>query len=365
MSDENPNSIASKRRKCESINIIKHVSERLSELKKLYNDINTRKSEMLIHQLLPNHIRRRAMSHNPKRLPRRYRDAHINQMKKSGLENKPKKRPSRKYRRKPSNLMKEYNRRKQRNVWLETHIWHAKRFKMMNLWGYKVPYCSTNKRFRASYKAIKSHCMVQDISYHPCIEITGEQAVLTDRFSKITSKECGLTLTAKCYLKGTREGQIYIFKKDSYPYKAIAPVSFLWQQSEGTKKTIWMFVHPSAYNELLKELIDLFEAKSDQVLKSTLTRNPRYTNTSLDVHILELKDTLNRFRLHGPFSTSVLTKTFTIADYSYDSWFKNHVENNPSYKESHDEQNKIWEQLKISKSTFEYQTNGVLGKSLC
>ena len=361
MSKENGESMADKKRKSETINIIRHVGDRLTELKKLYNDVNTRKSEMLIHQLLPNHIRRRGMSHNPKRLPKRYRAAHINQMQKSGLENKPKKRPSRKYRRRPVNLMNEYKRRKMKNVWLETHIWHAKRFKMKDMWGYKIPYASTNKRYRASYKAIKSHCLIQDISYYSCIEVSGDLQILTEKFSKITSKDCGLTLTAKCYLNGTREGQVTVFKKNSYPFNAIAPISFIWKQSEEARKTIWIFVHPSAYNELLKELIELFEAVSDENLKSTLIRNPKYLNSALNVEILELKDTLNRFRLTGPFSNAVITKTFNMANKNQETWLKKYINDDLSFEAVFDQQVAIYDNLRNTNSSFEYQTNGVLG----
>ncbi|KAL7037261.1 hypothetical protein ACKWTF_009141 [Chironomus riparius] len=360
MSKENGESMADKKRKSETINIIRHVGDRLTELKKIYNDVNTRKSEMLIHQLLPNHIRRRGMSHNPKRLPKRYRAAHINQMQKSGLENKPKKRPSRKYRRRPANLMKEYCRRKLKNVWLETHIWHAKRFKMKDLWGYKVPYSSTNKRYRASYKAIKSHCLIQDISYYSCIEVTGELPILTERLSKIASKDCGLTLTAKCYLNGTREGQATVFKKDSYPYNAIAQISFIWKQNDESRKTIWIFVHPSAHEELLKELIELFETVSVQNLKSTLIRNPKYLNSAINVEIIELKDTLNRYRLTGPFSNSVITKTFSMADKNQNTWLKTYINDNPHYAASYEQQVAIYDSLRNTSSAFEYQTSGVL-----
>ena len=157
--------------------IIQNVAGRIKSINSLYNDIVTTKSEMLLHQMLPNHMRRRAMSHNPKRLPLKYRQIHTNQMAKSGPSGK-KKRPSRKYRRKPSNLLKEYLRRKQKNVWLETHIWHAKRYHMKDLWGYKVPYAPTDKRYRASYKAAANHCLVQDISFISGIEVHGPSEVL-------------------------------------------------------------------------------------------------------------------------------------------------------------------------------------------
>lgn len=180
----------------EGVAIVEHVFSRIREIKRLYNDIVTTKADMLVHQMLPNHMRRRAMSHNPKRLPLKYRQIHINQMAKSG-PNVKKRRPSRKYRRKPSNLTKEYVRRQQKNIWLETHVWHAKRYHIKELWGYKIPFAPTDKRYRASYKAAANHCLIQDVSFLSAIEITGPLDVLKEKFSKITSQDCGLTLMAR------------------------------------------------------------------------------------------------------------------------------------------------------------------------
>lgn len=195
-----------------SINVVNHVSSRIRELRKIYNDVATKKSEMLIHQKLPNFMRRRAMSHNPKRLPAKYRKIHKSQMAKSGLEDKTKKRPSRKYRRKPNNLLKEYTRRSKANVWLETHIWHSKRFKMKNIWGYRIPYTPTDKRYKASYRAAIRHCLLQDISFYPCIELSGSFDELKKGLMRIINKNEMPTITAKCYLSGLREGKCIVFK---------------------------------------------------------------------------------------------------------------------------------------------------------
>ena len=82
------------------------------------------------------------------------------------------KRPSRKHRRRPKNLLQEYIRRQKTKVWLETHIWHAKRFKMTEKWGYKIPYQPTNKSARASYRATQHHCqMIVCKPIHPLIRI--------------------------------------------------------------------------------------------------------------------------------------------------------------------------------------------------
>jgi len=82
----------------------------------------------LAFQHVPKHMRRRAVSHNIKRLPKRLHGIHRSQVEKSSgrLVKKPK-RPSRKYRRRKSNLLEEYNRRQRDYKWLETHMWHAKR----------------------------------------------------------------------------------------------------------------------------------------------------------------------------------------------------------------------------------------------
>jgi ribonuclease P/MRP protein subunit POP1 len=195
----------------DSINVVNHVSGRIRELRKIYNDVATKKSEMLIHQMLPNFMRRRAMSHNPKRLPAKYRQIHKSQMAKSGLEDQTKKRPSRKYRRKPNNLFKEYARRTKSNIWLETHIWHAKRFKMKKMWGYKVPFTPNDKRYKASYRAAVKHCLLQDISFYRCIEVSGPFEVLKEGFSRIINNDEMPTITAKCFVNGTREGKCTVF----------------------------------------------------------------------------------------------------------------------------------------------------------
>lgn len=343
------------------LNIVNHVSGRIKELKKLYNDIAMRKkSEMLIHQKLPNHMRRRAMSHNPKRIPYKYRQIHISQMSKSGLnkDNGIKKRPSRKYRRKPSNLLKEYNRRKQKNVWLETHIWHAKRFKIKNLWGYKIPFTPNDKRYRASYRAIKSHCLIQDISYYGCIEISGPIDELKRHFSRVIAKDVLPSITALCYINGSREGSADIFKIDKYPYNAISNIKFIWKpHNESDKKTIWIFSHPAAYQDILSELTLLFQVKLEN--NSTLSRNKKYENG--DITLIELKDTLNRFRLSGSRSNFVLSKAFKVVDELQENWLEKLFNESQVYKEAHKKQKEIWKNLKNSS---EFPIHCVLGLNI-
>jgi ribonuclease P/MRP protein subunit POP1 len=200
---------------------------------------------------------------------------------------------------------------------------------------------------------------------------------------KLTNKECGLTFGAKAFLDGMREGSVMLFHQNTFPYGAIGVVNFLWKPSEEIKsdnmeisetRTLWMWVHPAFYQELLDELILLFnftavknEADTDlnkaachesfaenavtsdskiseettalpakkkckpvkvsqkerklDIEKTKLeTRNipfirtPKYCSDNGSVKMVLLKDTLNRFRLTGPLSQAVLLESLHIAN---------------------------------------------------
>ena len=71
------------------------------------------------------------------------------------------KRPSRRHRRRPGNLLEEYSRRSRNSVWLETHIWHAKRFHMSTQWGYRIPLHPNDKGVRAAYRGATNFCIMR------------------------------------------------------------------------------------------------------------------------------------------------------------------------------------------------------------
>ena len=72
----------------------------------------------------------------------------------------PTKNRSRRHRRRASNLLAEYARRKRRHVWLETHIWHAKRFHMIERWGYKIPHYPNDRGTRSAYRDAMKRCVL-------------------------------------------------------------------------------------------------------------------------------------------------------------------------------------------------------------
>ncbi|RZF37108.1 hypothetical protein LSTR_LSTR013804 [Laodelphax striatellus] len=275
-------------------------------------------------------MQRRVMSHNPKRLPRRLREAHIDMQLKSGIPNIVKT-PRRKYRRLPQNPLPGYNRRQRRFVWLETHIWHAKRFHMVEKWGYKLANFPNDKSFRACYRACKEHCLLQDISYFSCIEIFGELDNILKGLNQLTSTECGLTFGAKCSLQGTRECSTTVFRMREYPNGVIGSVKFMWKPpGNDSRRTLWVWCHAAYYSELFDELVKVFSLKNigdceemdvdcdanekSESENSLVSKIPKYSSTEFDVTVSQLKDTLNRFRLTGPLSQPILTDLLRVID---------------------------------------------------
>ncbi|XP_034089279.1 ribonucleases P/MRP protein subunit POP1 isoform X2 [Gymnodraco acuticeps] len=210
---------------------------------------------------LPKHMRRRAMSHNTKRLPCRLREV-ANRMRERSLQAGPKKkkeqakRKSRKARRRHGNLLLEFNRRQRKNIWLETHIWHAKRFHMVKKWGYCLGNKPTYKCYRSCHRAMSGHCLLQDLSYYCCIELRGEEEKLLASLSQLTGKETGPTFAAALCLSGRRQGSVVVYRAGQYPTQPLGPVTFLWRprSQELTNRQLWIWAHPTIKQDLLLEL---------------------------------------------------------------------------------------------------------------
>ncbi|XP_011883523.1 PREDICTED: ribonucleases P/MRP protein subunit POP1 [Vollenhovia emeryi] len=298
------------------VSIMNFVSSRAHEISAMTSLIEHPKQNRLIFQKLPVYMRRRVMSHNVKRVPRRLREAHLAQMKKS--EDTKNLKPSRKCRRRTRNLHSEFNRRQCNKVWLETHIWHAKRFHMIDKWGYRIASHPNDKCFRANYRAAAKYCLLQDISYYTCVEITGRESLLKTTL-RAHCNPSTLTFAAKRYISGHREGTLMFFKKDGYPRFPIGNVSFIWQpiksDNQTDVKTIWIWVHPAFYEDFLSEIMSSFEFKRNNAEQDAANAihspNHLYTNDA-GCKMIVLRNVLNRFRLSGPLTLNVLMKALRL-----------------------------------------------------
>ena len=140
------------------IKIQDFVESRKKELSKFQDILKNKFTTKHGHQLLPHHMRRRQMSHNPFRIPRLFRVSNLTVNVKSKC---------RKHKRKLMNLKKSLIRRARRQNWLEGHLWLAKRFFMKKyLDTYTIPYKRRDKGKRACYKYWEHYSVIHDMSYY-------------------------------------------------------------------------------------------------------------------------------------------------------------------------------------------------------
>ncbi|GAA5912659.1 hypothetical protein JCM6882_004704 [Rhodosporidiobolus microsporus] len=185
-------------------------------------------------QSLPRHLRRRAASHNIRRLPLRLRKRALAEVPKDAA--KPK-RVSRKMlgrhrlRKKPGLKTQMFLRRQQKKIWLETHVWHAKRMHMTEIWGHRLAEKPTAKAFRSSYRASQHGALVHDASYFQYFELEGPFDDLQKVLERVCDPAAALP-SSKRYSSGAREysTDVYDFTA-THPYGLLGPVTFIWKPS--------------------------------------------------------------------------------------------------------------------------------------
>ncbi|ESP05473.1 hypothetical protein LOTGIDRAFT_228048 [Lottia gigantea] len=347
------------------IKVYRFAESRASEINALLQNIHHIGGNRVIFQKLPRHLRRRAMSHNIKRLPRRLREAALIEYK-----NRPEtgtKRPSRKHRRRPKNLLADYVRRQRRVKWLETHIWHAKRFHMTEKWGYKLPVRPTDRSYRACYRATVNHCLLQDVSYECCIEICGYEDVIIQCFSHLLTNQTGSTIGGAAVIKGNRQGQNMLYSYEQYPEQAVGQVSFLWNpeviSQQNKLRQVWLWCHPSCYSAIWYEITNAFQSENLLMESVKMTENCLYDKQVKigETIITSLKDNLVKFRLTGPLSHTILIDSLKPAQVGgincQDSWWQKYYKSKAKQSKG---QVALWKELQGCQSPAEVPPRMIL-----
>lgn len=169
------------------LDVTQHLKDRASEIvfvqrrMKEFEQQATRRA----WQLLPRHARRRAASHNVLRLPSRLRAKGRIELKSSSTEAKtrsqirkrlPNHPLSRSLARKEE-LLSRTSGRSGKTCWLETHLYHAKRFRMSRSefdgprWGLVLPEEPSMKGKKTDWRAATSGCAIFDASWEEWIRI--------------------------------------------------------------------------------------------------------------------------------------------------------------------------------------------------
>lgn len=218
-----------------------------------------------------------------------------------------------------------------------------------------------------------------------CIELKGPYDRIVDGLMHHVNQECGRTFKANCYRRGTREGSIFVYKRDAYPYEAIGLVSFIWDtRIEDESRALWIWAEPLIYKQLADEFKITFNLKQDDVLEdgppvfkkpklvkridscskntTDYVQTPYFINGAMKMTLL--KGTLNRLRLTGPLSNSVLSRLLYPASlvdsnsFNEDNWWSLHLNN---FKNSTCIQDELWKSFGGANRPESYPPNCVIG----
>ncbi|TIB11134.1 hypothetical protein E3P92_02980 [Wallemia ichthyophaga] len=304
-----------------AINVEDHVKARQFEIKALFKAMDSAKSASSTRafQSLPRHLRRRAASHNPMRVPLRLREKALAELSAPGdvskLRRKRRKLLRTRMKKQQSSASRTATLRKRQTnkSWLETHIWHAKRMKMANLWGYRVARHPTEKSFRPSIRAARQGCIVHDASYTSLIQLSANQDDILRVLTAVLDR-AGESPSSRRYIFGTREMHSYIYQLNAYPSAIIAPISLIWHPADGVrdKRSVWLRCHPSASAKVLETLQIAARggAGDAEMCGDAEGATSPYPSA---VTILNLTGHVNTFDLYGPHSSQVLAGAFKLA----------------------------------------------------
>ncbi|KAH8554274.1 NUC188 domain-containing protein [Umbelopsis sp. PMI_123] len=321
------------------IDVVDFIQARAFEINAMESSIKNASGALnqLAFQSLPRGLRRRAASHNIKRIPVKLREKAKAEM----LKGSPPKRsgpPSRRKKRRAATIVEEYLRRQCKKRWLETHIWHAKRMHMKDIWGYRLAEFPNEKSIRATYRASSHLSILHDASYMACVELKGTGDEIARVLAPITDLSLP-SVASQRYNKGHRLGHTTLFHYMSYPQKAVCPITFLWQQHPPTALSkLWLWIHPAAFDEAW-ECLKVAQEK---------------TQNENTVVVTDLRDEILLFQLTGPRSTALLHAVLDTAQVNTNVHNGTNRSNTPKAE-------KVWSSLKHLRSSTSLPAGAVLG----
>ncbi|KIY71524.1 POP1-domain-containing protein [Cylindrobasidium torrendii FP15055 ss-10] len=292
------------------LNAEKFVEARQYEVKAMANAIKSAHNGAThrVWQTLPRHLRRRAASHDVRRVPARLRAKAVAEM--DAKPPPPKHKPKR-GKNKQISKTEEYLKRQRDKTWLETHKWHAKRMKMETKWGYRIAMHTSDKSFRSSHRAAVHGAIIHDASYESVIEMSGQLKVLTailDMCMDLQEVKPG----APRYTAGSRAYRGHLYKPGTYPYDLVALVTILWRPPVDTKgkqpahkdedavRQLWIRAHPATFDAVF----DALQTSATKVLQ--MFKSGSAVEGPVDVELVDMRGQLNIYDIMGPKSSQVL-----------------------------------------------------------
>ncbi|KAK8210392.1 Ribonucleases P/MRP protein subunit pop1 [Zalaria obscura] len=205
-----------------------------------------------------------------------------------------------------------FKKRQINKTWLPTHLFHTKRAHLTPplepLWRFAMPLTPSVKSYRPTHRASRHRgAMAWDTSYMSTIGLEGVEKSIEGLLRGLcvgsgSTHDSTWGARGQKWRNGTRVWQGWLYERDGYPAKRIAPATVIWRAQEksenetmpdaGKRKTqkreAFIRVHPSAFLQLWDEIMRLSKIQKPQVV------------------VEDLRFELGSIEITGPASTEAL-----------------------------------------------------------
>ncbi|KAF3160804.1 hypothetical protein TWF225_003149 [Orbilia oligospora] len=279
---------------------VSFVNSREYEIRSLLRSMNSSKNAQRkrAFQSLPRELRRRTAAHNPNRAPKRVRETarkeltednttvrkkrrdycpsarrlNANQLRILSLRNNnsmiPKAVPgsrqtatrglgrTRSY---IGSKSSRYRKRQRHKTWLPTHIWCAKRARMVLKWGFSLVETPNLKCYRPTYRAAtRDACIAVDTSYYATILLVGQERDLKKSLAKFLPP-LDLAVVGRSVVSGESVRSTWMYEEGEWPNKPLAPIQIFWcpinsvhEMKEQELRNVVLRVHPASWDDAWK-----------------------------------------------------------------------------------------------------------------
>jgi len=167
--------------------------------------------------------------------------------------------------------------------WLATHVWHAKRMCMSQEFGLQMAaYHRSHGITRKLSAALATRAVVHDCSYLKPIELRGAALSLASLLRRVTDPACDILVGEQeegeeeeddseisshpaDVNEPMREAYAMLYRQNAFPEDCIGPCTMSLipaasmgkrgcKQQRAGKKCLWLWLHPSIYNDVFSEL---------------------------------------------------------------------------------------------------------------
>jgi ribonuclease P/MRP protein subunit POP1 len=173
-----------------------------------------------------------------------------------------------------------FRKRQINKTWLPTHLYHAKRAKMTPptepLWRFAIPLSPANKVYRVTHRRSSTRgATAWDTSYMSTIGLSGPEKSIEGLLKAIgvggpDDRDGAWTNRGLKWRNGSRTWEGWLYERQSWPSKAIAPGTVIWnpvvesnatgesdQPTKKAKRQAFIRVHPSGFLKLWAQITRL------------------------------------------------------------------------------------------------------------